>query len=357
MVLLINNVDQRSLINMNECLELLEDAIREEALGKAVNRNKSILHIPTPDPELWHNYVSIEGGIAKSHYVAIRIRSDMERSVKTSIGSKVSEKYAGSLGNFCGLVFLYSSLNGELLAILNDGHLQHMRVGATYGLGAKYSSRKDSRILCIIGSGGMAFTHALAYSLVRSIDLVRVYSPNREHREKFAARLREEFQNTKVEATDTPREALKGADMVSACTTSLDPVIKAEWLEDGMHLSEVTQFEIDSNALGRIDRYVHYRTGIPAHLVASSTFPKAPSGTMQGQDFALKVDGSKVVPLTEILIGKSFARTDNRQITMFFGEGTGVQFTAVAGRIYEAARKRGFGRELPSEWFLQDIRT
>jgi hypothetical protein len=28
----------------------------------------------------------------------------------------------------------------------------------------------------------------------------------------------------------------------------------------------------------------------------------------------------------------------------------------VAGRVYELARERGIGRELPTEWFLQDIR-
>lgn len=356
MALLINNNEQRSCIEMKDCLELLEDAIREEAIVRAVNRNKSILHIPTTDPELWHNFVSIEGAVAKSHYVAIRIRSDMVRSGRTSLGSRVSEKYAGRPGNYCGLVFLYSSLNGELLAILNDGHLQQMRVGATYGLGAKFSSKRESRVLCIFGSGGMAFTQAQAYSLVRKIESIKVYSPTKEHRERFAANLRNEL-GKNVETFDDPSKALRGADIVASCTTSLEPVIKAQWLEEGMHLSEVTQFEIESSAFDKIDRFVHYRTGIPTHLTASTSFPKTPSGTTREQDFASRVDASKVLPLTEILIGKKTARLDDREVTLFFGEGTGVQFTAVAGRIYEEAKKRALGRELPSDWFLQDIRT
>jgi len=34
----------------------------------------------------------------------------------------------------------------------------------------------------------------------------------------------------------------------------------------------------------------------------------------------------------------------------------GLQFAAVAGKVYQLARERGLGREIPTEWFLQDIR-
>jgi alanine dehydrogenase len=34
----------------------------------------------------------------------------------------------------------------------------------------------------------------------------------------------------------------------------------------------------------------------------------------------------------------------------------GAQFYAVAAKVYEAARAAGLGREIPTEWFLQDIR-
>ena len=35
----------------------------------------------------------------------------------------------------------------------------------------------------------------------------------------------------------------------------------------------------------------------------------------------------------------------------------GAQFFAVAGKVYEAAKRMGLGREIPTEWFLQDIRN
>ena len=356
MVLLINNIEQQQVLHMKDCLEIVEDAIKEEGQGRAINRNKSILHMPTDDPGLWYNYVSIEGGIAKTKYVAIRIRSDMERTALNDVGSKVVQKYAVKMGSFCGLVLLYSSRNGELVAILNDGVLQHMRVGATYGLGAKYSSRKDSSVVGIIGSGGMANVHTEAYSLVRGIQKVKVYSSNKFHRERFAEHIAKRL-GLEAEAVDDPSKAVKGSDIVSACTNALEPVIRADLIEDGMHLSEVTQFEFDEHSFNKIDRFVHYRTGIPTRQTAGSSVPETPSGTTSDQDFASKVDKGKVFLLKDVLLGKSSGRTNDKEVTFFFAEGTGVQFAAVAGRAYEEAKKHGLGKELPVEWFIQDIKT
>ena len=68
------------------------------------------------------------------------------------------EKYCQRPSKFCGLILLFSLENGEPLAIMNDGFIQHLRVGATAGLGAKYLAREDATIVAMIGSGGMART-------------------------------------------------------------------------------------------------------------------------------------------------------------------------------------------------------
>jgi hypothetical protein len=33
----------------------------------------------------------------------------------------------------------------------------------------------------------------------------------------------------------------------------------------------------------------------------------------------------------------------------------GAQFAAVGKKVYDAAKKRGIGREVPLEWFTQDV--
>ena len=81
---------------------------------------------------------------------------------------------------------VFSTNNGEPLAIINDGIIQHMRVGGCAGLGVKYLSREDSRTVGIFGSGGMARTYLLAFNEVRKIRKVKVYSPTKKNRETYA---------------------------------------------------------------------------------------------------------------------------------------------------------------------------
>ena len=47
-----------------------------------------------------------------------------------------------------------STRNGEPLAFINDGVLQHMRVGGGAGIGARHLARADARTVGILGSGG-----------------------------------------------------------------------------------------------------------------------------------------------------------------------------------------------------------
>lgn len=74
---------------------------------------------------------------------------------------------------------LFSTVNGEPLALINDGVLQHMRVGAGGGIGVKHLARPDSSTVGMLGSGGMARTFLEAFCVVRPIRRVKVYSPTR----------------------------------------------------------------------------------------------------------------------------------------------------------------------------------
>jgi len=65
----------------------------------------------------------------------------------------------------------------------------------------------------------------------------------------------------------------------------------------------------------------------------------------------------RAVLLSEFLAGKKKGRTSERQITYSErGNIQGAQFFAVAGKVYEAARAKGLGRKIPTDWLLQDIR-
>ena len=46
---------------------------------------------------------------------------------------------------------------------------------------------------------------------------------------------------------------------------------------------------------------------------------------------------------------------DGTEISFINNIGVGIQFAAVGGAIYTEARGRGVGRELPTEWFLENV--
>jgi len=61
--------------------------------------------------------------------------------------------------------------------------------------------------------------------------------------------------------------------------------------------------------------------------------------------------------LVDIQAGRATGRTSPEQVSLFVNTGTqGLQFAAVAGRVYHLARERGLGQAMPTEWFLQKIR-
>ena len=220
MTLRIANEVQEQVFDVAGAMEVLEFALAEEARGNAANRNKSIFHVPQPDPEFWYNYVSMEGAVRELHVAAIRIRSDVQDRRKEVLpGSlpRYDTKFAGEPGKYCGLVLLFSTLTGELLAILPDGYIQHVRVGATSALSAKYLARADSRTLGIMGSGGMARSHAQAVCQVRPINKIKVYSLTPANRKAFAKEMTGRL-DMEVEAVDRPEEIFRGTDIVVSCT-------------------------------------------------------------------------------------------------------------------------------------------
>ena len=358
-VLLIDNEAALEVLTIDDCLSAMEEAFIEEGLGAAANRTKAGIYIPTSaDPEAWHHYVTMEGGIRKLGVVAIRIRSHIHTPT-ILFGKKRHIPWAGARGKYGGLILLFSSEDGSLLAILHDGHIQHMRVGATVGIATKHMARQDAQILGILGSGGLATTNAWAIAKVRSLRKIKVYSPNPDHRVQFAQQLSKDL-GIEAIALDEPQEVVQGSDIVCASTDATEPVILGSWLEPGMYLTTVTIAEIDDEALRRVDRYVQYRDAPPQHHFTTPEDHRPRVSGSTGEELQRQIaliGGEKNATLPQVLLGEAVGRASDSEITFFSSEGTGVQFTALASMAYRRAKERGLGRELPLSWFLGDIKS
>jgi alanine dehydrogenase len=390
MPLYLSNQDQERAITVREAIEVLENGIRQLAHGDAIRRPRIDNLIPTSRPDEFFSFSSMEGGVRDPGYYALRIKPDII-SWPTINGMQRRVTYCDKPGLYGGLVFLFSVDNAELLAVMNDGYVQHVRVAATAAIGVKYLARPDAKILGMIGSGGMAHSFAEAFCVVRNVTTIKAYSPTRVNLEQYVRDVSHKV-DCEVLPVDNAREAVRGADIVATCTNSYTPVIKGEWLRPGVHLANVMWREIGPDVLERID---------VAGLLVRRT-PVSVAGFVD-DDFAIRVDvmsyaagrederakippsskkiygikgksrypNARFVDCVDWKTGEPYRRASNEETTTLANNsfGTleddtgasagiqGIQFASVGGRIYERARDKGLGTELPREMFLQDIPT
>jgi ornithine cyclodeaminase/alanine dehydrogenase-like protein (mu-crystallin family) len=365
-VLFIDNDVQQRVLTTKGAMDAIEDAYREWDAGQATIGPKTNLYIYNDD-DTRYGFSIIHGGAKKIGIVAMRVKSDFHHNAfdRMQVGEGQSlptsaSKGAGGEGKFCGLVYLFSSRNGAPLAILNDGYLQHARVAACAGVAAKYLARENAQTLGLLGSQWMARLHAPAMCQARpTISRIKVYSPQREHREAFAEEMSQKL-DVEVQAVDTPEEAVRGTDIVSCCTNSFRrPVLRGAWLEPGMFISNVLASELDDEALARINYTVKNQPfrDLAAHTFEAGSPPADIGRPSEGRGWLRQATDSTPL-LSQVIAGKAPGRTAPEQITFFSNnEGTGIQFAAVGGEILARLKEQGDPglNSVPLDWFLQDI--
>jgi alanine dehydrogenase len=351
--LIISNEEIEEILTMDDVLTSLEIAYRELGQGIAINRARSDLHVPTVREEAVYRFKTMEGAVPGLNVLALRLNSDIVQW-PTVNGMQRQEKIPAAAGRWLGLIHLFSIETGELLAIMPDGIVQRMRVGGTNGLGAKYLSREDASSVGMIGSGWQAGAQLMALCKVRPIKQIKVYSPSRENRHRFAKEM-SLILDVEVIPMDSPEKAIENVDIINTATNSMNPVFFGKWLTEGVHLSSIKRFELDEETFARADFIaINTREGKGANYsntqVQEENIPYIKRDPFH--EFGMKTKPE----LAQLVSGELSGRTNDRQITLFQNNiGLGTQFAAVAAKVYTMAKEKGVGRQLPLEWFTQTV--
>jgi alanine dehydrogenase len=374
--LFINNDDVKQVLTMDECIRTQEEAFRGLLTRESVHRSRIDVYVPTEqEPEGYYRWGTMEGASKSLGVHAIRMKSDVITWPRDPRGNWTEDKYCVQPGTYCGLIFLLSTRTGEPLALINDGLLQHMRVAAGAGIGVKYLAREDAHLVGMLGSGGMARTYLEAFCTVRpTIERVKVYSPTKKNREAYAQEMGEKL-GIEVIPVESARDAVEGVDIVSSCTDSMEPTFKGEWLEPGMHVTNLGSHELDEAVFRRAtfvlkqgvsgvsvsdpeQRVELSRGHSPIAFIAGTDeevrrLPE-PVRTRQFETPGL---GAELPRFTDLASGRVQGRRGHDDITVYLAVGyQGLQFAAAGAVVYRRAKERGLGREVPTDWFLQDIR-
>ena len=355
MTLILSNQDVDELLTMPECIAALEDAYRELAQGRGVNRRRSDSLVPTTRPDALYGLKTMDGIVPKLGVGAVRINSDIITWPERGGNMRREKVPAAPDGRWVGLVLLFSSETGEPLAIFPDGYLQRLRVGATNALGAKYLAREDATEVGLLGSGWQAGGQVMAISAVRRIKRIRCYSPDAERCRTFTRAISEKT-GLSIVPVDSAEKAVKSADIVLCATNTIDNIFFARWLEPGMHLSSIKRPEVEAAAIKRADRVViHARNAEPMVITPPGlAVPEKALG--RGWTLMKEIDFGALPTLPEVIAGKAPGRGAPEQVTCFLNNiGMGYQFAAAGAAVYRKAKAQGRGRELPTEWFTQDV--
>jgi alanine dehydrogenase len=265
----------------------------------------------------------------------------MSAAAKT-LGFMGYKAYATSRKGTNFHVGLFDGKTGAFLALIQADHLGQMRTGAASGVATEFMARPDASEVGIFGSGKQARTQLLAVCKVRKISRVQVYSPNEEHRRRFADEMSEVCQ-TEIEPVPRPEMAGEDKDIIITATSSREPVLNGHWISEGTHINA-----IGSNFLGKAELDT-----VAVRMCESIVVDSKEQARLEAGDFVQALeDGSiqwsDVHELGHVIIGRYTGRAHPQDITLFKSLGIAIEDLAVAGLVYRTAQERGIGRSI--EW-------
>ena len=353
-MLILSNEEISKLLSVQECMAALEPMYRDVAEERVLFSPRVDNIAPNPHPHAYYAFKHMGGTWPAQGVQALRINSDVVTHPLVA-GKPRRVKQPLADGRWVGLVLLFSTETGKLLAMFPDGVMQRLRVGATSGLGLKHLAREKVERLALIGSGWQAGTQLAAALAVRPFREVRVYSPRRETREAFVAESRK-LHKVDIRALDSAEACVEGADVIAAATSSMVRVIEPRWLQRGVHISTIKTQEVDAEVLGRCDRVVMSNRRQTKHydnVMQGTPNVKAESARGWWNDGSVEVN---FPDLADVIAGRAKGRQSDREITAFLNNvGTGLQFAAAGAYVLKKARAQRAGTELPDDWFTEDV--
>jgi alanine dehydrogenase len=205
-------------------------------------------------------------------------------------------------------IVIFDPENGTPLAVMDGTYITAMRTAAAAALATRLLAREDARVLAILGTGVQSRAAQEMFPRVRDFDEIRVAG-------------RGEYE-----------DAVRGADVVHAATHSPEPVVRAEWLDPGVHVSSVGY-----NAPGsELDPAIITRADVICVESRDSAFAPLPAGAPE----LASIDPERTVELGEVVSGTRPGRTRDDEITLYKSVGVAVQDLAAAALVLSAAGAR-----------------
>ena len=206
----------------------------------------------------------------------------------------------------------------------------------------KNNSRNNASRAAVFGSQVHAETQLKALAAVRNLTEVRVFSPNATRRAAFAEKLGRELQIAVLPASSAD-QALAMADVVITATNSTTPVFDGRLLREGTHITSIANGD-KTRIRQEIDELT-LRRAAPVFITSKTTVCTNESDIFRGVRDGV-ISWQQVHEISDLLLGKVWGRTDERQITLFKLQGTGIMDVAIGRCAYEKIKNGDLAQRL-----------
>lgn len=236
-----------------------------------------------------------------------------------------------------GLMVLFSTRTGMVEALLLDnGYLTDIRTAAAGAVAAKYLARADSASAAILGAGVQAGLQLEALMLVRNIERASIWARDPEKASQAAQTLSKKL-GIPVSACASVGEASADADIIVTTTPSTSPILMAEHIHAGQHITAMGsdgehKNEIDPqiiahkagyfcDRLSQVEKLGELHHALEQELLTPADFPE----------------------LGQVIAHQRPGRDNGEEITLCDLTGTGIQDTAIANLAYHLCRQQQAG--------------
>lgn len=148
-----------------------------------------------------------------------------------------------NLPSIHGVYVFFDAQTGECKYIFDARAVTVKRTAATSALASSYLSRKESKVLLMIGTGALSAELIKAHASVRPIEKVMVWGRDIEKAKAVCEALHTE--NFTSEPVDNLKDACKKADIISCATLSKTPLLLGDFIHEGQHIDLVGAYRPD----------------------------------------------------------------------------------------------------------------
>jgi ornithine cyclodeaminase/alanine dehydrogenase-like protein (mu-crystallin family) len=289
-------------LSVPDLLPLLESAFKDYSAGLGESP-VAVLH-PTDASDLHVKSATLKG-----------------RTIFTIKAAGWSAALRDRTGNgSSGLILAFDSETCLPVAILDEQHfVSDIRTAAAGALASKYFARSDTKVVGIVGSGVQAFLQLSAALCVRSFERVLVWSRTKDKAEALVRKIRQHFPAIDARATSL-EETVRSADLLVTATSSTEPLVRAEWIPTGQHITAVgsdddTKCELEPVVLKNADML------IVDSIELAQRYGDVHRALREGVLSVSDISGE----LGQVFSGQLPAREDKYQITIVKLVGLGVQ--------------------------------